>query len=163
MSTRVVMADTGFVIRPLSLEDVSTMAMIEAAAHSHPWSEAGLAECFGRFYRANGLFVCLNDGQSQMAGFTLVQQVVDEVSLLDICIAPEHQGKGLGRRLMAQLICDAKALAATVIQLEVRASNVNALGLYRQLGFIEAARRRGYYPTEQGSEDAILMDLFIEA
>ncbi|HAH02948.1 MAG TPA: ribosomal-protein-alanine N-acetyltransferase, partial [Vibrio sp.] len=41
--------------------------------------------------------------------------------------------------------------------LEVRESNVNAFNLYEKAGFNEVDRRRNYYPTKQGNEDAIIM------
>ena len=45
--------------------------------------------------------------------------------------------------------------------LEARASNLAALELYRQLGFAEAGRRRGYY--REPAEDAVLMHLKLES
>jgi ribosomal-protein-alanine N-acetyltransferase len=48
-----------------------------------------------------------------------------------------------------------RALGAAVIELEVRASGDGALTLYRLLGFVEQARRRGYYRNP--TEDAVLM------
>jgi ribosomal-protein-alanine N-acetyltransferase len=43
------------------------------------------------------------------------------------------------------------------VDLEVRASNEAALGLYCALGFYETGRRPQYYVTPGGREDAILM------
>jgi ribosomal-protein-alanine N-acetyltransferase len=41
--------------------------------------------------------------------------------------------------------------------LEVRASNLPAINLYRKAGFADIGLRREYYPAENGREDAILM------
>ena len=41
--------------------------------------------------------------------------------------------------------------------LEVRASNLAALTLYRRAGFEQVGVRRGYYRDAQGSEDALVM------
>ena len=41
--------------------------------------------------------------------------------------------------------------------LEVRPSNAAAIAFYRQAGFTEIGRRRGYYPAHEGREDAIVM------
>ncbi|MBT1444623.1 ribosomal protein S18-alanine N-acetyltransferase [Shewanella sp. JM162201] len=136
--------------------DTPLMAQIEAQAHSHPMTEGMLKDCFGPLYRVLGLKL---DGE--LVGFAIVQQIVDEATLFDICIKPEMQGRGLGVRLMDHLIGEARDSGASVLMLEVRASNVAAIGLYRKLGFTEAGRRPNYYPLEGGAgrEDALLMDL----
>jgi ribosomal-protein-alanine N-acetyltransferase len=43
--------------------------------------------------------------------------------------------------------------------LEVRPSNISAIALYENIGFNEMAVRRGYYPAQNGREDAVLMGL----
>ncbi|WP_371833615.1 ribosomal protein S18-alanine N-acetyltransferase [Shewanella sp. H8] len=143
-----------YTIGNLTLDDVPDMANIEAKAHTHPWSKAGLADCFGPLYRIIGL-----KQQSQLLGFAVVQQIIDEATLLDICIDPAHQGLGLGLLLIRQVFDDAKQADAVVVMLEVRQSNIVAKGLYEKVGFIESGRRKNYYATEGGNEDAILMDL----
>ncbi|AZG74459.1 ribosomal protein S18-alanine N-acetyltransferase [Shewanella livingstonensis] len=145
--------DTDLIV-PLSIEHAAVMAKIENQAHTHPWSETGLRECFGPLYRAVGI-----KQQGDLLGFAIVQQIIDEATLLDICVAPEKQGVGFGGLLMQQLIDDAKSAGAVVLMLEVRQSNEAAKYLYGKFGFIEAGRRKDYYPANNGYEDAILMDL----
>jgi ribosomal-protein-alanine N-acetyltransferase len=41
--------------------------------------------------------------------------------------------------------------------LEVRASNTSAYRLYERYGFNEVGRRRAYYPSADGREDALVM------
>jgi ribosomal-protein-alanine N-acetyltransferase len=41
--------------------------------------------------------------------------------------------------------------------LEVRESNKSAIALYQNNGFDVAGTRKGYYPAENGREDALLM------
>jgi ribosomal-protein-alanine N-acetyltransferase len=144
-------------IESLQQQDAPKMALIESEAHSHPMSEGSLADCFGPLYRCNGLF-----HDDTLQGFTIVQQIVDEATLFDICVLPSAQGKGLGKLLLQQVIADAKCHGAQVLMLEVRASNMAAIGLYQRLGFTEIGRRKGYYPTADGREDAVLMDLRLE-
>ena len=61
------------------------------------------------------------------------------------------------------LIMLVKNLADSVskVYLEVRESNFSAIRLYNKAGFTEVGQRRGYYPTEFGREDALLMCLTI--
>ncbi|MGI2174444.1 ribosomal protein S18-alanine N-acetyltransferase [Shewanella ulleungensis] len=140
-------------ISVLSLDDVAAMANIENQAHSHPWTEAGLADCFSPLYRAIGVMQ-----QGELLGFAIVQQIIDEATLLDICVAPAHQGQGLGLLLIRHLLNTAKHADAVVMMLEVRESNLAAKGLYEKVGFNESGRRKNYYQTIDGNEDAILMD-----
>jgi len=139
----------------LEPSDVSHMLSIEERAHSHPMSAGNLADCFGRLYRVFGL----KNQEKQLVGFAVIQQIVDEVTLIDICIDPAMQGKGYGRLLLNNVIAFAKDAEAVVVMLEVRESNLAARALYRQCGFIESGRRKGYYPCNGAAEDALLMDL----
>ena len=92
-----------------------------------------------------------------VAGYVLLSQVLDEVTVLNIAVAPQHQGQGLGGLLLAGALREAFAAGAHRCLLEVRASNRSALALYRRQGFIEDGVRRNYYPSGAGREDALLM------
>jgi len=122
----------------LQQDSVAGMALIERQAHSHPWSEQALADCFGPLYRVYGL-----QDAGSLLGFAIVQQIVDEVSLLDICVSPSYQGQGFGAQLLDTLIADAKSHQAAVIMLEVRSGNEPAMHLYQRHGFIESGLRKG--------------------
>lgn len=139
----------------LEANDLSQMVSIEGKAHSHPMSEGNLADSFGRLYRVLGLKTETNI----LIGFAIIQQIVDEVTLIDICIDPAEQGHGYGRLLLNGVVDVAKSSGAVVIMLEVRESNAAARHLYQQAGFTESGRRRGYYSSAEGKEDALLMDL----
>jgi ribosomal-protein-alanine N-acetyltransferase len=47
--------------------------------------------------------------------------------------------------------------------LEVRPSNSAARALYARAGFREIGLRRGYYPAREGREDALVLELALEA
>lgn len=51
-------------------------------------------------------------------------------------IAPEHRGRGWGRRSVALLIAHARALGVRDLSCEVLAGNAVAAGLYGRLGFV---------------------------
>ncbi|GAM71912.1 ribosomal-protein-S18p-alanine acetyltransferase [Vibrio sp. JCM 19236] len=95
-----------------------------------------------------------------LVGYFYAQNIVGEVSLLNIAVAPEHQGQGVGSRLVSYLIQRCQRLNAECIWLEVRESNVKAQSLYLKNGFNEVDRRSGYYPSDNGREDAILMSYY---
>jgi ribosomal-protein-alanine N-acetyltransferase len=92
----------------------------------------------------------------------VVQFILDEAHLLNICVDPDLQGRGFGRRILEHVIEHAKSRDSAIVVLEVRRSNNKAQNLYLQMGFNEMSVRRGYYPAQQGREDAILMGLDLD-
>jgi len=81
-----------------------------------------------------------------------------EVHLLNLCVDPAVQSRGIGRRLLRALLRIARMHRASQMILEVRPSNEAAIALYHSEGFNEIGRRPRYYPaTNNGREDAIVM------
>lgn len=138
--------------------DIDTLMPIENACHSHPWNEKTFASCIGNRYFGEKLLQTKN-----VVGFYVGEIVIDEATLMDICVKPDEQGKGFGKLLLNQFIQQAKNKGALKIWLEVRAKNISAQMLYMNAGFIEINRRTGYYPSSSGFgyEDAIVMSLKI--
>ncbi|RLV59179.1 ribosomal-protein-alanine N-acetyltransferase [Parashewanella curva] len=141
-------------ISSLEVTDSDALYHIEQQAHAHPWSLPTIQSCFGGLYHNIGLY----EGD-ELKGFAIVHQVIDEATLMDICVFPSCQGKGYGKQLLQQALEQAKQRGVTIMMLEVRASNTAAIALYNKLGFNETYRRNGYYPTDSGREDAIMMEL----
>jgi RimJ/RimL family protein N-acetyltransferase len=65
---------------------------------------------------------------------------------LGVGLLPDFRGKGIGRNLMGQTIDAAFAFGLTRIELTVREENVNAIALYKSLGFeIEGLHRNAVF------------------
>ncbi|MGM0595374.1 MAG: ribosomal protein S18-alanine N-acetyltransferase, partial [Pseudomonadota bacterium] len=92
-----------------------------------------------------------------LIGYAILSAAAGEAHILNIVIAPERQGQGLGRRFMAFLLQTARSHGADTAFLEVRPSNRIAVYLYESIGFRQAGLRRDYYPTGRGREDALVM------
>jgi ribosomal-protein-alanine N-acetyltransferase len=87
-------------------------------------------------------------------------QVLDEVHLLNIAVAPEHRRQGWGQVLLQSLAMQALAQGAQWLWLEVRTGNTPARGLYQRFGFQPMGVRKQYYPAGHGQrEDAVVMSL----
>jgi ribosomal protein S18 acetylase RimI-like enzyme len=52
-----------------------------------------------------------------------------------VAVAPDAQGRGVGRRLMTELIAAARSAGVEVLTLDLRGDNERAAGLYESLGF----------------------------
>lgn len=139
-------------ILPFQNEYIDDIWEIEQKSHAHCWQ---MMSIFAWQSPMQCNQVLLVDGH--VVGYYYAQNVVGEISLLNIAIEPSSQGKGLGRRLLNGLIDAAQQQQASTIFLEVRESNVAAIHLYRKVGFIEQGRRKDYYPTETGREAAVIM------
>nr|WP_290039452.1 ribosomal protein S18-alanine N-acetyltransferase [Psychromonas sp. 14N.309.X.WAT.B.A12] len=140
----------------MAISDLPDVLTIESAAHSHSWSEKLFMSNLGKRYINHVLL--LND---KIVGYFIASYVAGEVTLLNIAIAPEYQGQGLGKALLIYLQGFSRELAQQEIWLEVRASNQTAIKLYQKLGFVEVDIRPAYYPTDNGREDAIIMCCYL--
>jgi len=143
-------------LRDMRREDLPAVLDIERRSFAQPWSRAffekELATPFAR------LVVAVEEAapRPQVIGYTCRWRVTDEVHLLNVAVHPERRGLGHGRALVGAVIAEAEVARTRVVYLEVRAGNVIARRLYRQLGFKDLGVRRGYYGPGQ---DAIVMEL----
>ena len=80
--------------------------------------------------------------------------VAEEWEIENIAIAGSARRRGLGTRLLGELLDLARAKGAEAVFLEVRESNRVARALYEKWAFLESGRRRRYYKDPE--EDAIL-------
>jgi len=139
--------------RLMQQNDLAEVIAIEKSANQFPWSLKNFEDSL----RANHHAWVFLDKERDIQAYVVVQKVVDELHLLNICVKPELQGKGLGRYILNHVISFAETNSSAVILLEVRSSNRRAQQLYLQTGFNEMSVRTGYYPAQQGREDAVLM------
>jgi ribosomal-protein-alanine N-acetyltransferase len=65
-----------------------------------------------------------------------------EYEVHTIGVDPAYQGRGIGRRLLDELL---KIAAGGIVHLEVRTDNAPAIALYRSVGFTNVGLRRRYY------------------
>jgi [ribosomal protein S18]-alanine N-acetyltransferase len=142
------------VLRDMRRDDLGAVLDIERRSFAQPWSRAffekELSTSFAR------LVVLLEEEpRPPVVGYSCRWRVTDEVHLLNVAVHPERRGLGYGRLLVTAVIDEAVGARARVVFLEVRAGNVVARRLYRQLGFRDLGVRRGYYGPGQ---DAIVME-----
>jgi ribosomal-protein-alanine N-acetyltransferase len=93
----------------------------------------------------------------QWVGYFEAMQVLDEVHLLNITVAPTFQRQGWARCLLQSLSLWSQAHQASSLWLEVRESNARALKLYRAFGFEQVGLRKDYYPAGRSSREAAVV------
>ena len=147
-------------LQPMLSRDVAEVLAIEQQAYAAPWSQGNFIDSLAAGYAA---FV-LRDERAQLIGYFLAMKGVDEMHLLNITVAPVHQGRGHGRWLLDAVCRLCREQACPQLWLEVRVGNQRARQVYQRYGFAEVGLRRGYYPVAQGPrEDAVLMSLAVPA
>lgn len=80
---------------------------------------------------------------------------------MDIAVEHTLRGKGLAKELMADFLNQCKVRGGQQVFLEVRESNIAAIKLYEKAGFESLERRKNYYQTQSGKENAIIMRLML--
>jgi ribosomal-protein-alanine N-acetyltransferase len=113
-----------------------------------PWSVATFASNL-QAAQQHYLFLKQDD---TLCGFLSYSQVLDEIEITNIVVAPAWQQQGWAWFLWQHWLAE---LADAQLFLEVRASNTPAYRLYEKLGFVAIGRRKAYYQAPV--EDAILM------
>tara|TARA_R110002050_G_scaffold1244_4_gene8669 strand:+ start:104862 stop:105326 length:465 start_codon:yes stop_codon:yes gene_type:complete len=145
-------------VRNMHAQDVATVLGIEQNANQFPWDKKSFEDSLKTGHQAWVFYEKADD----IVGFAIVQRVLDEAHLLNICVKPAAQGRGLGKAIVQHVIDYANSISAVIILLEVRRSNERAQQLYLQSGFNEMSVRKGYYPAKEGREDAILMAMDLD-
>jgi [ribosomal protein S18]-alanine N-acetyltransferase len=90
-----------------------------------------------------------------VVGFIGVWYMADEAHIVNVGVANEHRGNGLGELLLIAAVEHAQLQRASMVTLEVRESNFIARNLYRKYGFTERGLRKAYYSDNR--EDAVIM------
>ena len=142
---------TQFFARTMRHSDLDLVIKNEAAAYAHPWTKRIFIDCLRAGYQA---WVLAN--KQEIAAHAVMSVAVEECHLLTLCVHPEFQRMGYGRKLFALLLDRAAGLGAKECFLEVRISNDRAISLYRSLGFTQIGERSSYYPGDTGREDALI-------
>ena len=142
----------------MAAADLGHVTANERRAYSFPWSRQVFADCLDEGHEC---WVAIAGGV--VVGHGVLAVGAGEAQLLNVCVVPDARGAGHGRSLTSCLIEQASAAGAGRVFLEVRISNRIAMTLYDTLGFEEVGRRRDYYRTEHGREDALIMALDLAA
>jgi ribosomal-protein-alanine acetyltransferase len=83
--------------------------------------------------------------ESTPEGFIVVRTIDREWEIENILVACDRRRRGLGARLLAEIINGALPQHVEAIFLEVRESNLAARSFYEKSGFVQIGRRVQYY------------------
>lgn len=148
-------------IFPMTPSDLDGVMEVERLSFLTPWSRQAFE---GELMQTYTIYLVAREG-ARVVGYGGMHVAFEDAHVTNIAVHPEYRGRGLGERLMVELISRAVARNANRMTLEVRSTNTPAQSLYRKLGFITRAGavRKGYYADT--GEDALIMwkDPLVEA
>lgn len=141
-----------FFARNMRYSDVDMVVQNEAVAYEHPWTKRIFIDCLRAGYQC---WVLAN--KQKIVAHGVMSVAIGECHLLTLCVHPDFQRHGYGRKVFKLLLDRAHKLDASECFLEVRAGNDAAITLYKSMGFAVIGERKNYYPGNEGREDALIM------
>jgi ribosomal-protein-alanine acetyltransferase len=138
-------------LRAIQPGDIRALAAAEIECFDDAWPESYIAsELFapGRFHRV------LVDPGGRLVGYLFTAWQYLDLHILKVAALPPFRRFGLGTKLMLVAEEHAKQMEGETLTLEVRVSNIAAIGLYESLGYKRMGVRPGYYADDS---DALIM------
>ena len=133
------------------------LALDRAAPTAAHWIEAE----YQRLFVADTGRVTLVIEEDYVRGFIIGRDLGSEWEIENVVVAEATRHRGMGERLVGEMLALARSRGAQAVFLEVRESNGPARALYSKWGFIESGRRNSYYKNPE--EDALLYKKFVAA
>jgi len=133
--------------------DTAALADLHARSFQRGWSESEFETLLAE---ANTLAHNARVGRS-VVGFIISRMAAGEAEILSVAVADSQRHRGVGTMLLRHHLGSLMGIGVRAVFLEVDEINGPALRLYRRAGFIEVARRPGYYPQNGGRQTAALV------
>jgi ribosomal-protein-alanine acetyltransferase len=84
---------------------------------------------------------------ARLCGYLCLWEIGHEIHITNLAVHPEWRRRGIARALLESILTEGRARGVLLAFLEVRPTNIEALGLYESLGFRVIGQRKGYYST----------------
>ncbi|KYC50148.1 MAG: putative N-acetyltransferase [Candidatus Methanofastidiosum methylothiophilum] len=138
------------IVRNVGPDDIYTVIDLEYQNFDYPYPP----EVINFLYESHRDTFLVAEKEREVIGFVIGIVQKKEGHILVIAIRDDYKKKGIGTFLMKKLIDIYKKKGITQLKLEVRASNVAALSMYKNLGFKITNRLKHYY---ENGEDGFLL------
>jgi dihydroorotate dehydrogenase electron transfer subunit len=125
---------------------------IERVSYPSPWQATHFLDELNSDFSFPLVVV---DPEERVVAYICPHILLDEGHILNVAVHGSYRKRGIGRLLMQRVMDECRERCVATLYLEVRASNLAALSMYRDLGFVSTGVRRKYY---ENSEDAVLME-----
>ena len=139
---------------PMSIKDLNKIYDLELESYDFPWTKEILRDCI--LYKYDSFAVFFNEN---LVGYIIAKITHPETHILNLTVKKNFRKKGIGKSLIELIISEARFRNSENIILEVRVGNTEAQSLYKKLNFQIIGTRKNYYESENGREDAYVLNL----
>ncbi|HNQ43902.1 MAG TPA: ribosomal protein S18-alanine N-acetyltransferase [Candidatus Cloacimonadota bacterium] len=136
------------ILRQFKSSDIPDIITVENRAFPDPWPPeafTGLLDYHNWILELDG----------KLIGYIMYHFIMDEAVILNFAIDPDYTDRGFGGYLLNGSLSELIARGCRRVFLDVRKSNLVAIGLYKKNGFEELGIRKDYY--RHPPEDALVM------
>ena len=147
-------------LKTMQTEHLQQVVDIHRHINPSPWSVEQWQTCCAQPSYQNWIALESNQSSDQIServiAFASLICPGSDIELLNIGVAQEFQGQGVGQDLLSSCL-ELAPDSAEHCFLEVRRSNIPAINLYEKLEFEQIAERKNYYRLANGLiEDALV-------
>lgn len=142
----------------MQVADLRDVSVIEKNAQPSPWARLSFEESLAKQH--NCRVVTHSENEQAVVAYHIVCPILDELHILNLVVAKEHQGQGIAHMLLHDILAIAQSTQEiNKILLEVREGNMKAQNLYRQWQFQQIGIRKKYYRAgpKQERENAFVL------
>ncbi len=128
--------------------ELEQMQIIEQKSIKNPWS---LASFISEFELSTSRLIVAKNDENIVVGYATYSVVLGEIYINNIAVDSNFRQNGIAKKLLT-FIYEENKIGGEAILLEVRASNIKAINLYKSQGFFECGKRKNFYdnPKEDG-------------
>ncbi len=138
-------------IREMTLEDIEQVYNLENSIFSIPWSKDSFESSVKN---KNTLFIVAEE-EGEILGYLGMYIFSEEADISNVAVSKQYRRQHIAKQMMDDILLKAQAAGVKHVTLEVRETNVAAIKLYENMGFVEAGIRKNYY--EEPTENALIM------
>lgn len=138
-------------IEPMTVDDISQVAEIERQIFSIPWSEKAFKDSMES---DNTIYIVAKE-DNNVAGYAGMYLSFEEGNITNVAVNPLSRRKGIGEKIVRDILNRAYEKGVRDVFLEVRETNSAAIALYEKIGFKEEGIRKNFY--EKPKENALIM------
>ncbi|MEG1256787.1 ribosomal protein S18-alanine N-acetyltransferase [Clostridium sp.] len=139
---------TDLTVEKMSSVNILGVKEICDLSFASPWSLLSIEK---ELINKNAVYIVVKLG-SKVVAFGGAWVIFDEAHITNIAVHPDYRGNGFGDIAVENLMKSCKELSVCSMTLEVRASNLPAINLYKKYNFSLEGIRKNFYehPREDG-------------